>query len=222
MSAIDLTTATAVYNWLGVGTSPPALMAAIVPDLITSCSADFLRELGRTDFYPATTYTEVRDGDGDVRMTMRHKPINAITSVTIAGVAIPASPDKIQAGYYIDSDIDPELVDQLWVNGGITDGAAVVVVYSAGYATAPADVSQVVTEWVADRYTDRTGTGKSSQRAAGGEHVSYEHEEDEIPPQVMRVIEKYQRTRPSVDKRKDDRDYRITKITKTTTEKISQ
>lgn len=221
-NAIDLTDLPSVCNWLGVQNPPPGLQATILPDLITACSADFLRELGRVDFYPAEDFTEVRDGDGDVRMTLRHWPINSVASVTVAGVGIPPSPDKIQTGYYIDADLDPEQRNQLWVNGGLTDAAAVAVVYNAGYAAPPSDVKQVITEWVADRYTDRTGSGKDSQRAAGGEHVTYEHGEDAIPPQVMRVIEKYRHEQPSLDKRKDDRDYRITKITKATTEKVAQ
>lgn len=222
MATIDLTTVDAVANWMAGPNPPTGLAAVLIPQLITACSADFLREMGRTDFFPAADFTEVREGDGDVRITMRHWPVNSVASFTVAGTGLPPSPDKIQDGYYIDEDLDPEQRNQIWVNGGITDTAPVVVVYNAGYAEAPQDVAQVVTEWVADRYTERTGTGKSSQRAAGGEHVTYEHDEDAIPPQVMRVIEKYRHDPPSLNKRQDDRDYRITKITKTTTEKVTQ
>jgi len=218
---IDFVTIDALLAWLGMQNPAPGAAALNLPALITNTSSDFMREIGRTDFYPAVDYTEVRDGDGDVRMTLRHFPINTVASVTVSGTSLPPSPDKIQSGYYIDADLDPEQRNQLWVNGGLTDAAPVVVVYNAGYTTPPADAVQAVLEWIADRYTERTGTGKSSQRAAGGEHVSYEHGEDSIPPQVQRVIEKYRRERPSLDKRQDDRDYRITRITKTTTERLT-
>jgi hypothetical protein len=221
MAANDLTTMDEVCNWLATPNPPPGVAATILPELITNTSEDFLRELGRPDFFPAADYTEVREGDGDVRMTMRHWPINSVASVTVSGTGLAPSPDKIQDGYYIDDDLDPELRDQLWVNGGLTDAAPVVVVYNAGYAEAPGDVAQAVVEWIADRYTNRTGSGKGSQRAAGGEHVTYEHGEDSIPPQVMRVIAKYKRAVPSLDKRQDDRDYLVTRINRTITEKVS-
>lgn len=223
MAANDLTTFEAVCNWLAQSqnTPVPALVTAIIPGLISACSADFVREIGRTDFFPAADFTEVRSGDGDVRITLRHSPINSIASLTVAGTAVQPSPDKIQAGWYIDAELDPEQRDQLYVNGGLTDTAPVVIVYNAGYATPPGDVAQAVTEWVADRYTDRTSSGKSSQRAAGGEHVSYEHEDDSIPPQVARVIEKYRRERPNLNRRQDDRDQKITRINRTTTERLT-
>jgi hypothetical protein len=216
----DLTNLPDVCNWLAMPNPPLGAAATILPELITNTSADFLREVGRPDFL-AADYTEVREGDGDVRMTMRHWPVNSVASVTVAGTGLAPSPDKIQDGYYIDTDLDPELRDQIWVNGGITDAAPVVAVYNAGYAGAPGDVAQAVTEWVADRYTNRTGSGKSSQRAAGGEHVTFEHEEDSIPAQVLRVIAKYKRSVPSLDKRQDDRDYRVTRINRTITERVS-
>jgi len=219
----DLTTKDDVKAWLAI---PPAQTTSdtILAELVTSTSADFLRAIDRVDLL-ASTYVEVRDGDGGSRISTRHWPINTITSITVAGVAIAASPDKVAAGYYIDDELDPERVSQIYLAGGeaFTDAAAVVISYNAGYATTPGDVEQAVVEWVAYRYRGRPGQGVSSQREAGGEHVTYDREAP-MPPTTAAVAERYKRCWPSLDKRTDDRNYRVTRInrtfTQTQTEKV--
>lgn len=219
----DLTTTAAVKAWLGI-TATQTGSDNVLSDLVTSTSADFLRAIDRQDFTPAAVYTEVRDGDGDTRMRLRHWPVNSITSINVSGTAIPASPDKVASGYYIDADLDPERRSEVYLAGGDTfmDGSPVVVVYEAGYAVVPEDVAQGVLEWVAARYKGRPGTGISSQREAGGEHVTYDREAP-MPATTAAVAERYKRTWPSLDKRSDDRNDRVTRISRTFTsaEKIA-
>lgn len=133
----DLCQLSDVKAWL---TIPSATTAndSVLSRLITAVSLEFLREIGRTDFYTAANYTETREGDGDVRVVVRHWPINSIASMTIAGSSISASSNQITTGYYFDADIDPERLWEVYLAGGLTftDAAAVVITYNAGYASA--------------------------------------------------------------------------------------
>jgi hypothetical protein len=223
----DLTTLAKVKSFMTITTTGPD---AVLSSLITACSDDFVRAIERTDFIGAT-YTEVRQGDGGNRMPLHHWPIASVASVTVAGVTVSPSANQIADGWYINADLDPERRNQLWTAGAavFTDNAPVVVTYDAGYLavggnlglTLPTDVEQAVIDWVADRYQSRPGTGVQSQRLAGGEHVEYD-KDSPMPDSVARVVCKYKRSWPSQDRRNDDRDYRVTRITKvqTRTEKV--
>jgi hypothetical protein len=215
----DLTDLAAVKVWLAIATSGSD---AILTSLVTSTSADFLRAIARSDF-EAADYTEVREGDGGSRLVMRHWPINTIASITVAGVALDVSPDKVAGGYYFDDGLDPERLNEIYLAGGdsFADAAAVVVAYNAGYADVPEDVAQAVIEWVAARYKGRPGATLNSQREAGGEHVTYDREAP-MPPTTAAVVERYKRCWPSLDKRNDDRNYRVTRINRTITTTIKE
>jgi hypothetical protein len=215
----DLTTLVDVKAWLAIASTLNA-SDGILAELITATSVDFLRAIDRIDFLTAN-YNEVREGDGGSRMVLRHWPITAITTLKVATATIAASADQIAAGYYLDAQLDPERVNQLYLVGStFTDGAQVVVAYAAGYAATPGDVAQAVTEWVAARYKGRPGAGIASQRDAGGEHVSYDREAP-MPPTTAACAARYKRCWPSLNRREDDRDYKITRINRafTTTEK---
>jgi hypothetical protein len=206
----DLTNLTDVKAWLAIASTLNA-SDGILGELITSTSADFLRAIERVDFL-ADTYTEVREGDGGSRMVLRHWPVTEITTLTIGGAAVEASADQIAPGYYLDAQLDPERVNQLYLVGAtFTDGAQVVVAYPAGYAEAPGDVAQAVVEWVAMRYKGRPGAGLASQREAGGEHVTYDREAP-MPPSTTACAARYKRCWPSLNRRQDDLDYKITRI----------
>jgi hypothetical protein len=220
MADQDLTTLDAVKLWLAIPSTQPQADDTLA-GLITSTSADFMRATGRTDFL-ADDYAEIREGDGGQRLVMRHWPINTVGAPFKIGAAtITESADQIAPGYYFDEDLDPERRNEIYLVGySFTDGALISIPYNAGYETPPADVRQAVTEWVAARYKGRPGAQLNSQREAGGEHVTYDREAP-MPPTTAAVAERYKRCWPSLDKRNDDRDYRVTRINKTytTTEK---
>lgn len=214
----DLTELAAVKDWLAIkptDTTQDQRLAA----LITSTSADFLRATARPDLL-AADYTEPRRGDGGTMLALRHWPVNSIAALTIAGSTVQASPDGFQAGFRLDvsEGLDPERATQLYLVGGLsfTDTAAVAVTYNAGYAAVPADIDQAVCEWVAARSRSRAGTDLKSSRMAGGEHVEYD-DAAILPANTARVIARYTRPRPSLDRRSDDRSYRITRISQVTT-----
>jgi hypothetical protein len=217
---IDLTDTGDLKAWLGIAPTQ-VQQDAMLDELVTATSADFLRAIDRSDF-SADVYTEVRTGDGGDAIALWHWPIAAIQTVNVAAAPITASADKVAAGWYIDTDLDPERRFMLYLAGGdtFTDGASVVIAYTAGYSAAPADVAQAVLEWCAARFKGRPGQGLNSQREAGGEHVTYDRDAA-MPANTARVVEKYKRTWPSLNKYSDDRDYRVTRINKTTTTTIA-
>lgn len=96
-----------VKNWLALGDNTGA--DSILTDLIASISERFFGEIMRPGFYPAKTYTELRKGNDQQEIFMRHWPINSVTSVTIGTTVVPASPDGgITSGWWFDADQGPE------------------------------------------------------------------------------------------------------------------
>ncbi len=219
MADQDLTIIENVKTWLPISTANNTDDASITR-LITAVSMDFMRATKRPDLLLAD-YTEVHQGDGSTRMTVFHWPIAAVEQLSIAGVTIPASADKIAAGWYVDQDIDPERSWQIYLNGyTFTDSAAVQVNYSAGYVqpgmdpttgqiALPADIEQAVIDWVGYRYKGRPNVGVAMRRATEGETLQTEHVD--APPNVLQVIERYKRELPSFDRRGDERVERNTR-----------
>jgi hypothetical protein len=197
----ELTTLALVKDWLPVSTrntSDDAQLSA----LISACSGDFLRATNRPDLL-AADYTEVRQGDGGARMVLYHWPIAIVASLKVAGVTIAVSADKIASGWYIDEDIDPERVFNLYLNGySFTDGAVVQIGYTAGYATTPPDIQQAVTDWVAYRYKQLPNLGITQSRSVEGESV--QQTQLDAPATALAVIERYKRRLPSVSRRYDE------------------
>jgi hypothetical protein len=213
MSANDLTTLANLKGWLPIdvgNTDDDDTLAR----LITATSQDFMRATHRPDLLLAD-YTEVHQGDGSTRLTAYHWPITDVITITIGGVAVLESSDRILPGYYIDADIDPERIWQVYLNGySFSDGAAVEIEYSAGYvqpggtATGgeimlPGDIEQAIIEWCGYRYKGRPNTGTTQRRSTQGE--STQVEQVDAPPGVIEVIQRYTRTFPSVDRRGDVR-----------------
>jgi hypothetical protein len=211
----DLTTLEVVRAWLAIPTNQTG-SDTILSSLISAVSADFLRAIGRTDFL-TEDYVEVREGDGGNRLVTRHWPITEISSLTVAGATVAAQVEPGVAGYFTEAGLDPERLNEIYLQGStFTDAAQVIVSYSGGYEAAPDDVAQAVAEWVATRFKIRPESTVSTQRSAAGEHVTYE-KDPSMPSNTARVIEKYTRNWPSLDKFNDDRNYRVTRINRTYT-----
>jgi hypothetical protein len=219
MADQDLTTIENVKTWLPISTTNSADDGSL-SRLITAVSMDFMRATRRPDLLLAD-YTEVHQGDGSARLVAYHWPIVSIDSLSIAGATIPASADKIAAGFYVDQDIDPERAWQIYLNGySFIDGAVVQVGYSAGYVqpgtdpatgqiALPADIEQAVIDWIGYRYKGRPNVGVTMRKGIGGE--AEQAEQVDAPPNVLQVIERYKRELPSCDRRGDARAERATR-----------
>jgi hypothetical protein len=219
MAANDLTTLATLKQWLPINSST-VTDDPTIERLITATSQDFMRATNRPDLLLAD-YTEVRQGDGGHRLVLYHLPIVAVTTLKIATVTIPVSADKIEAGYFFDADIDPERVFNLYLIGSVfTDLAAVQIAYSAGYVqpgetvetgqiALPGDIEQAVIDWCAYRYKQRPNVGATQRRTSEGESVQVAAVD--APPNVLQVIERYKRTLPSLDRRAEEREERMTR-----------
>jgi hypothetical protein len=197
----NLTTLANVKEWLPIPTSTTS-SDALLTLLITQVSDDFMRATLRPDLLQAD-YTEVQEYDGGRRFTTYHWPINEITSLSIGGITVTASPDKVQSGYYVDEDIDPERIYEVYLIGQtLPDGGAIEISYSAGYTTTPPDIESAVIEWIAYRYRGIPNTGLSRRRSTEGENIDVI--EVDAPPTTKAVIERYRRKLPCVNRRDDE------------------
>lgn len=206
MAVGDLTILANLKLWLPINSTTTSDDDTIAR-LITAVSSDFTRATKRPDLL-TSTYEEVHQGDGSTRMIAFHWPITAITSLTIGGTTIAESSDKIQPGYYIDKDIDPERIWNIYLIGGcFTDGAAVALNYAAGYEVVPEDIEQAVIDWCSYRYKNRPNVATTQRRSTEGESIQTELLD--APPNVLSVIERYKRKFPSTDRRDDEREERV-------------
>ena len=107
-SPMDLTTVAACQSWGSFsGTNTANLQACL-----TAASIYFLRATGRgprnwqnatsNPFNQPTTYREVYDGMSGQKLFLRNFPINSVSSLTVNGVAVPASAGPGLPGYVID------------------------------------------------------------------------------------------------------------------------
>jgi hypothetical protein len=109
---IDLTTVTKLQNWLNPS-APGTTEAQVMQDCITAVSAAWLQMLGLSptgDVVPtvsplnsAVTYSESYDGSGSDRLFLRVRPIISVSSLTVDGIAIPASTGITVPGFVIDN-----------------------------------------------------------------------------------------------------------------------
>lgn len=158
----DLTTLTAVKQWLGLTSSADD---ALLGGLVTAVSQAILADLGRPSLLP-TIYTEIFDGAGGDELPLRHWPASTVLACTLDGTALAASLQPGQSGYVIDAQdpTPPGTMQRLAYRCGLfaCGRQNVVVTYRAGYeilgeaalvpATAPYVVSALAPfgAWMVD------------------------------------------------------------------------
>jgi hypothetical protein len=164
-----------------VGTDDP-----ILTSLITSISAWIENYCERV--FLSASYTSTYDGTNGRRMMLSASPVTAITSVTIDGAVIPAATIPTVSGYTFNS-------TGIALNGyRFSEGMNnVVVVYTAGYATIPAELALACTQLVALRYKMRASIGLRSVSMLQGGTTSFLLE---IPDDIKTTIDNYKRRLP--------------------------
>jgi hypothetical protein len=130
--------------------------------------------------------TETRNGRGKSAMMLRYEPVTAILGVAVDGVALPARTNVMGTGYVSDGYGKLSLVGFTF-NEGVQN---VVVVYQAGYATVPADITSALRDACAYWYQQRDRIGFKS-KAIGGEIISFMT--SDVPPIFATLVKKYQR-----------------------------
>jgi hypothetical protein len=164
MATGDLTDLDTVKSWLGIaGTAADAQLSS----LITAVSSFVTNYLGRQVL--SASYVETQQGNGQSVMLLRNFPITAVASVAFAGQAITAlaDPAALASGFFFD-DRALRLVGYRF-----PFGLPVVVTYTAGYASAPADIAQAAVELVGEAYRRRERIGVTSKSLGGQEVVAF-------------------------------------------------
>lgn len=146
---------------------------ALLTRLVDAESARFEAAIGQA--VAVTGYTQEQAGDDTDTVVLAYGPVVAVASVTLDGVP---QTDYTRSGRIVT------------LAGAIGRSQTVGIVYTAGWATAPADIEQAVIEMVALKFQERTHLGKQSQSIAG-QGAAYL---PSITPQsVQVVIDSYRR-----------------------------
>lgn len=191
MAASDLVQLAEVKTWLNI---PSGITTddTLLSSLISQMSEWVDNYCGRNLF--STTYQEIRDGLGGVRIHFRQWPVTAVASLYVDGVSIPASTG------YLTGPPTPGFIftDKfLTLVGGYSFGrgkANVVVNFTAGYSIIPNELVWAAKQLIALRYRNRNFVGKTSQNL-GGQSSNY-FTSDEATPDVLRVLDSYRRFVP--------------------------
>lgn len=133
--------------------------------------------------FESQSYSEVLDGTGQRKMTLRNVPVTAVASVAVNGRAIPARPAVTAQGFTFDQ-YGVRLVGYTFEAGA----SNVEITYTAGFAAVPADVDMACCEMVALRYKMLDRLGVSSKTLAG-ESISFSTTDFSEP--VRRVLDQY-------------------------------
>jgi hypothetical protein len=165
----DLTTLADVKAWLQTGQdSFPGTDDVLLARLITAASQFIQIWLNRQ--IASADWRELRDGNGGQRLAFANFPVSAVLSLSIDGLAIPASPPDggFGAGYVFSP-------TELALRGYVFTRRAqnVAVTYTSGYPVTPPDIAQAAIELVCQRYRERTRIGEVSRALGGGETVTY-------------------------------------------------
>ena len=175
----DLATVAGAQLYLGIGNSSQD--SDLLQTLITAASG-FIQTILGYKIAP-TSYTETRCGNGRSEMVLRYRPIISVQSLSISNAAQVASPGYGQTGFSFDG-------SKLFLaNGAFYYGIRnVVITYTAGYVTTPADLTQACIELVALKYGLRQKAGLVSE---GGLGQTTAYSQRDMPASVATAIQPY-------------------------------
>lgn len=181
MAAGDLTNLADVKQWMGVTTANDD---ALLTRLITAASAFIQTYLNR--IIASQAYSEVRNGLGNDRMAFADAPVTQVNSLTIDGIAIPASTGPTVSGYVFSENM-------LYLRGySFTRGIQnVAFSYVAGYAVTPPEIAQACIELVNVRYKQKTRPDQTAQSTGGNLTASYSLKD--MPDTVRTILDNYKK-----------------------------
>lgn len=133
-------------------------------------------------------HTEYRDGRGTDSLVTKHAPILSVQSLTVGGIAIPAS-NGTSYGYQI---ADSQLV--VLRGGTFASGRRnILIAYTSGYASVPGDIEQACIDTVLRRFAELQRAGQSS-KTLQGETVSFDTKD--LSAQTKLTLQPYRRVVP--------------------------
>jgi len=167
---------------------------AILEIVIEAVSASIVNE-AFPDLKSATYTAEKYDGTGKSYLYLDHYPVTAMTTVVEDGVTLVKDTD-----YFVD--MDEGLLEKARYSWPGYDSQAVwttskqgvVVTYTAGYATVPADIKLACLIEVGRAFAmaDHKMFGETSRSVEG---VSITLSADELLPSTLTTLGRYERTR---------------------------
>lgn len=181
MAAGDLCAATDVQVFLSLAAGQDdALLGA----LCTRASAFVQSMLNRK--LMTATYTDTFSGRGNNRIGLPNYPVTAVASVTVDGTAIPAATGALDSGFLFDENL-------VYLRGYVFARGVrnVVIAYTAGFDTVPADVQQACIEIVAAKYKRRNELHVSG-KTLNGETINFS--QADVPASAKTVLNQYKRT----------------------------
>lgn len=133
MAQGDLISLAQLKAYLGVQSTADDLVLA---SLISQISRAISTYLNRPFIWPRNV-VDVFDGNGRVRIQLRHWPVVAVTSVSIDGRAVPQATSELASGWTLEAGDDepPGAMQMLMLRGGafLRGWQNVSVAYRAGY-----------------------------------------------------------------------------------------
>lgn len=164
-NAIDLVLLDDVKAWLGL--SPNNLDSDfLLQILISSFSQYVLNRTGISSFSSVQTYTEIYDGNNNLRLMLRNYPIQSLISVLIGSYTAALSPNTLSPGIFIDGDqksIAFRWSPWNWPNYSTVSAVIypyafvkglgnIQVTYTAGYTSVPYDLYEACMEAISINY----------------------------------------------------------------------
>lgn len=179
----DLTTASAVKAYLGLtGTELDSLLSA----LVSRASAAIENYLQGS--VKSASHVQNCHGHGGTAMLLKNWPVQSVQSVVVDGQAIPPASAWGEPGWWL-SDRSVLLFGYRFARGH----ANVVIGYTAGWDTVPADIEQACIETVALAFKRREHIDVSS-KALAGESISFITAE--LTPSAKQALLSYRRVAP--------------------------
>lgn len=152
--------------------------AAAIIDLY--CNRDFILHTG---------VTEVRHGNGNYKIMPKFGPIISVASVSVDGVAVPASANPLAYGFVADADL-------IYIRNssnacpfarGILN---VSFVYTAGYSVVPDDIKQASIDLILYKLAKAGRMDKESETLAG-QTVTFSQKD--FPASLKNTLNQYRR-----------------------------
>jgi len=160
----DLATAKIAASITNASPETDQILAAY----ISAISAYVPQVIGRGIL--STAYAETYEGNGKQAILLRQRPVLSISSIAWLGITLSDAGDPVGGGSGVWTDgLSACLSGYVFPRGEI-----IRIVYQAGYATTPLDVSLAVAELVAEAYARRAHVGESSRSQGGQITVSFD------------------------------------------------
>lgn len=180
--------------------------------LISSFSTYVINRTSISSFSQPTTYTEIYDGNNNMRLMLRNYPILSVISVLVGAYTVPLSTGITVPGIFIDGtkrSIAFRSAPFSWPNYSIVSATLfpycftkgqgnIQVQYTAGYKQVPYDLQEAAMKAVAIYYKRRNYLDLDSNTLSAGAGVSgtVRYRSWDLPPEINNILNFYSRYSP--------------------------